>query len=224
MIISDESFFHVTWQCHNKDWFLKWDWAKKYYYQLLLKYKDKYDVTIYSYSFMDNHPHLTGHLKYKDKFSDFFRVVNCQFAKAINKHLGRRGQVVMDRFKSPRIETDKHMLTVMAYIDLNPYRAGKVAHPRYNDWSSYGYYAHGRKDLLLTPSPSYLALGRTNIQRQSEYRRIVNSLIDNKDDINITNTSFIGNPDWVIRKYRELREVIRQKQVNKERSSTSPPS
>ncbi|HPR05538.1 MAG TPA: transposase [Denitromonas sp.] len=207
-IICDDSRFHVTWQCHNKDWLLKWEWAKCAYYNLLLKYKDKYGVQIHAYSFMDNHPHLAGHLENKERFSDFFRVVNSQFARTINKRLKRRGQVVMDRFKSPMIESDEHMLTAMAYIDLNQHRAGKVPHPSKNDWSSYGYYANGKEDPLITPSPSYVALGSTPMERQREYRDIVASLIENRRVINISHTCFIGDPSWVIRKYRELCERL----------------
>ena len=207
-IIHDDAFFHVTWQCHNRDWLLQWDWAKRAYYDLLLKYKDKYGVEIHAYNFMDNHPHLAGHLKDKKNFSAFFQVVNSQFARIVNKQLKRRGQVVMDRFKSPLIESDEHMLTAMAYIDLNQHRVKKVPHPRKNDWSSYQYYAHGKADPLLTSSPSYLALGRSPLERQREYRAIVEALIENRRLMNISHTHFIGDPSWVIKKYRELCERL----------------
>ena len=210
-IICDDAHFHVTWQCHNKDWLLRWNWAKSAYYDLLLKYKDKYGVQIYAYNFMDNHPHLTGHLREKESFSAFFRVVNSQFARIVNKQLKRRGQVVMDRFKSPMIESDEHMLTVMAYTDLNQHRVKKVPHPRKNDWSSYPYYAYGKSDPLITPSPSYLALGRNLQERQREYRAIVEALIEYRKPMNISHTHFIGNPDWVLKKYRELCDRLGRK-------------
>lgn len=223
-IICDDAHFHVTWQCHNKDWLLKWNWAKQAYYNLLLKYKDKYGIQFYSYSLMDNHPHLVGHLESKKQFSAFFRVVNSQFARFVNKRLQRRGQVVMDRFKSPMIESDHHMLTVMAYIDLNQHRAGKVDHPRKNDWSSYRYYAYGEPDPLIIPSPSYLALGNTPQERQEEYRAIVQSLLEHRKLINISHTHFIGDPDWVLGKYRELCKRLGRK-VSEARfiRLTSPP-
>ena len=221
-IIDDKAYFHVTWQCHNKDWLLKWHWAKKIYYDLLLKHKDKYGVTIHAYSFMDNHPHLIGQLRTKEEFSAFFRVVNCQFAKKINKLLKRRGQVVMDRFKSPKIESDEYMLRAMSYVDLNQYRAGKVKHPRNNTWSSYAYYAYGKHDPLVTPSPSYLALGNTNYDRQVTYRNMVENLIDNQVDLNISRTYFIGNPDWVIAKYNELRAILKQRYTSC--IATAPPT
>ncbi len=223
-IIHDNAFFHVTWQCHNKDWLLKWNWAKKAYYNLLLKYKDKYGVKIYSYNFMDNHPHLTGHLVDKEQFSAFFRLVNSQFARIVNKQLKRRGQVVMDRFKSPEIESDEHMLTAMAYIDLNQHRAKKVDHPRNNDWSSYKYYAYGKADPLITPTPSYLALGRNALERQCQYRAIVEDLLNHRTTMNISYTHFIGDPDWVLTKYRKLCVKLGRKLTESRIASlTSPP-
>lgn len=222
-IIHDGAFFHVTWQCHNHDWLLQWDWAKRLYYDLLLKYKKKYGVDIYAYSFMDNHPHLAGRLTSKEQFSAFFRIVNSRFAMAVNKHLKRRGQVVMDRFKSPMIESDQQMLKVMAYIDLNPHRVGKVSHPRHNDWSSYGYYAYGKEDPLITPSPSYLALGRNPIERRREYRAIVEALMAHRASMNISHTYFIGNPDWVWKQYRQLSEKIGRRLPISTLRLTGPP-
>lgn len=208
LIISDDSYFHVTWQCHNKDWLLKWDWAKRIYYDLLLKYKEKYGVIFHSYDFMENHPHLIGHLTSKEDFSAFFRVVNCQFAKRVNKHLKRYGQVVMGRFKSPKIESDEHMLNAMVYSNLNHYRAGKVKHPKDNKWSSYSYYAYGKEDPLITPSPSYEGLGSTPEARQEAYRNMVEALLEHPVELNISHTYFIGNPDWVIAKYKELKSIL----------------
>lgn len=157
---------------------------------------------------MDNHPHLSGHLENKEDFSAFFRIVNSMFARLVNKRLKRRGQLVMDRFKSPQIEDDRHLLTVMTYIDLNPYRAGKVKHPKNNDWSSFAYYAYGKEDKLITPAPSYLALAEADATRQKVYREMIGALIEQPREINISSTYFIGNPDWVISKYRELRAAL----------------
>lgn len=219
-IVFDGAFFHVTWLCHNKDWLLKWDWAKRLYRDLLLKYKDKHGVQIYSYCFMDNHPHLSGQLNNKENFSAFFRIVNSLFARIVNKRLKRRGQLVMDRFKSPQIQDDRHLLTVMTYMDLNPYRAGKVKHPKNNDWSSFNYYAYGNEDELITPAPSYLALGETSTTRQKIYREMVETLMTQKRELNISDTYFIGNPDWVIKKYKEMKSSSTSKQ---KKNGLSPP-
>ena len=212
-ILPDDAYFHISWKCHNKEWLLQWDWAKRAYYELLLKYKDRYGIEFHAYNFMDNHPHLIGHAQERERLSDFFRLVNNLLARIVNKKLKRCGQVVMDRFHSTTIECDRQMLTTMAYADLNQHKVGKVWHPRENDWSSYGYYAYGDEDPLITPSPSYLALSRDAVKRRREYRAIVEALIKHRVRLNISHTYFMGDPDWVMKKYRELGEKLGRKRM-----------
>jgi len=208
-ILEDDSIFHVTWQCHNKSWLLKKRWAKELYYQLLLKYKDRYGVQIYSYCLMDNHIHLSGRMEELENFSDFFRVVNACFAKGYNKQVQRRGQVVMDRFKSPRIQTDRDLIKVMQYIDLNPKRAYKVKHPRHNEYSSFAYYAYGAEDPLITPTQSYLELSATPKRRQTAYLAMIEEILKNdwKEKQPYSSTCFIGDPNWVHRRTREIKAI-----------------
>lgn len=207
-IVYDGCSFHVTWQCHNRDWLLRDRWAKQLYYGLLLQYKDKYGIQFHSYQLMENHPHLIGTMSAKENFSAFFRVVNNLFARKYNKRKKRRGQVVMDRFKSPRIENDTYMLRAMTYSDLNGVRCGRDKEPEDSEWSSYGYYANGKNDPLITPAPSYLTLGETPEERQRAYRRMVQQLV-NQDRINISNTCFIGNPDWVKAQYENMMDEMK---------------
>lgn len=212
-LIEDCSTFHVTWQCHNKDWLLATDWAKKIYYNLLLRFKKKYRIQVYSYCFMSNHPHLTGRCENKILFSDFFRVVNSCFARIYNKRVGRRGQVVMDRFKSPRIQTDADLLKVMIYVDLNPKRAKMVHHPKLYRWSSFRHYAYGEVDPLITEAPTYMSLGTTAHQRQEIYQNMVEEILKNdwKEKRPYSSQPFIGNPEWVARKFDNLKRLKNQR-------------
>ena len=228
-ILEDGSLFHVTWKCHNSSWLLESDWAKELYYQLLLTYKDRYGVEIYSYCFMDNHPHLSGKLTDLQGFSDFFRVVNSRFARVYKAEVKRRGQVVMDRFKSPRIQTEADLLKVMLYIDLNPKRAGKVRSPRHNRWSSYAYYACGKEDPIITPAPAYLELAAMPEKRQACYRALVEEILHNdwKEKQAYSSDYFIGDPLWVIEKNQALLKCQREhrgrwKQRYKERFAQAP--
>jgi len=211
-ILEDESIFHVTWQCHNKDWLLKESWAKESYYQLLLKYKERYEVQIYSYCLMDNHIHLSGRNNELTSFSDFFRVVNACFARSYNRKVQRRGQVVMDRFKSPRIQSDRDLLRVMTYIDLNPKRALKVRHPRFNEFSSFKYYAYGAKDPLITPAPSYLDIGINPKQRRQAYQALIREILQNdwRQKQPYSSNLFIGDPGWVTRNNRQIKKIRRE--------------
>jgi putative transposase len=114
----------------------------------------------------------------------------------------------MDRFKSPRIQDDAYMLRAMTYGDLNGVRCKRDKHPEDAKWSSYAHYAYGRDDPLITPSPSYLTIGETPEERQRAYRDMVQELM-RRDRINISNTCFIGDPDWVTQRYEILREEMR---------------
>ncbi len=217
LIVGDGSVFHVTWKCHNNDWLLGSEFAKKTYYDLLLKYKDLYGVQIFSYCLMDNHPHLTGQCKSQKLFSDFFRVVNSCFAKTLNRHLKRKGQAVMDRFKSPTMQTDDDLMSVIIYNDLNPFRTIKQTHPKNFKWTSYHHYAYGNEDPLLTDPECYLSLGKTAKERQSNYRHMIDEII--KDDHhapkcpyknNKSFLCFIGNPNWVEKRFKKLAQETKR--------------
>ena len=175
------------------------DSAKRLYYKLFLKYKARYKVQFYSYCFMSSHPHLTGYCEDKKLLSDLFRLVNSLFARIINLRAKRRGQVVMDRFKSPVIHSEFDHLQVMFYIDLNPKRAGMVTHPRQYKWTSFHYYAYGYDDPLITPAPSYLNLGDSPGLRRKNYLLMIQKILKNdwKEKRPYSSVAFIGNPDWV---------------------------
>lgn len=212
LIVYDGDLFHVTWKCHNNDWLLSSDFARQVYYDLLLKYKTLYGVHIFSYCFMDNHPHLSGKCESQKLFSDFFRVVNSCFAKTLNKHLKRKGQMVMDRFKSPTIHSDEGLLNVMIYNDLNPSRTIQGMHPRQHKWSSYHHYAYGKKDALLTEPDCYTNMGRTPIERQKNYRSMIDEIFKNDARVpkcpykeNCKSLWFIGDPQLVVGRYEKLK-------------------
>jgi len=218
-IISDGTTHHITWQCHNKSWLMHDDSMKSIYYGLLLKYKKKYKVKVHSYSFMSSHPHMTITCETKELVSDFFRIVNSMFAKTYNRLNDRRGQVVMDRYKSPRIGTDEDHLKIIIYGDFNQVRAKMVKHPEEWQWSSYHHYAHGRKDPLVDDAPCYTSLGKTPEERQVEYRKLVNDLLwgEVTSKQNYSAVHFIGDPEWVQRKYNELqKEIQARREVKKE--------
>ncbi len=133
----------------------------------------------------------------------------------------------MDRFKSPRIQSDADLLKVMIYIDLNPKRARMVTDPREYQWTSYHYYAHGKAEPLITPAPSYLNLGRSDRERQQTYQSLVNEILQNdwKEKKDYSSVPFIGNPDWVLHKTKALKKVqikTRDRWKRHEISSSTP--
>ena len=71
--------------------------------------------------------------------SEFFKALKQQFSQYYNTREGRCGPLWEQRFKSILVEgSEDALLTIAAYIDLNPVRAGMVADPKDYRYSSYG--------------------------------------------------------------------------------------
>jgi putative transposase len=83
------------------------------------------------------------------------------------------GHVWQGRFKSPVIQDDAHLLTVLRYIEANPLRARLIADLADFPWSSYPAHALGQPNPLLDALPELEALGRTPAERRARWKRKV---------------------------------------------------
>jgi REP element-mobilizing transposase RayT len=69
----------------------------------------------------------------------FLKELKLRVTRYMNKRLDREGTLWQGRFKSVLVEgAESALLTVAAYIDLNPVRAGMVKAPEDYRWSGYG--------------------------------------------------------------------------------------
>ena len=79
--------------------------------------------------------------------SEFVREIKVGFARYYNKRHHRRGYFWGDRFKSVIVENGETLINCLAYIDLNPVRAGLVERPEEYRWNSLGYHVQtGNED------------------------------------------------------------------------------
>jgi putative transposase len=201
LLVEEGSTNHCTWRSHGHSPVLGSDEACLAFLALLRKYKEKFGIEIQSYCLMGTHPHVVSRAtRGQQAFSAFWKVVNWGFARWYNRRTKGRGQVVMERLRSPRIQEGRHQLTVMRYGDLNPVRAGLVGSPSQWRWSSFRHYAYGDPDDLITDAPDYLALGRTGLERRTAYLHLfatplVEALVSRRLDL--VHGPFIGELDWV---------------------------
>ncbi len=83
--------------------------------------------------------------------SEFVGEIKVCFARFCNKRHGRRGYFWGDRFKSVVVEKGETLVNCLAYIDLNPVRAGLVQRPEDYRWNSIGYLIQtGNRDSFLS--------------------------------------------------------------------------
>jgi putative transposase len=90
-----------------------------------------------------------------------------------HKRYGSVGHVWQGRFKSPVIQDDRRLLTVLRYIEANPLRARIVEDLASYRWSSFPAHARGVADPLLDSLPEYECLGRTPAERRARWVRKV---------------------------------------------------
>jgi len=106
------------------------------------KYLEQLKAEIFRYREQNNLQAIEDILqRYKNRFCDvslFVKELKERFSRWLNKQLGRRGTLWMDRFKSVLVEGSEALATMAAYIDLNPVRAGMVDDPSEYEWSGYG--------------------------------------------------------------------------------------
>jgi putative transposase len=189
------------WRAHDHERVFDEDGARDKFLELLAKYKERHGIRIHSYCLMGTHPHVVcTAANGQQEFSKFWKVVNHGFAWWFNRRHKRRGQVVMERLRSPRIQSSgNHQLTVMRYGDLNPVRAGLVRSPKDWQWSTYRHYAFGEPNPLVDPAPEYLALGRTAVARRKAYQSLfahVAALRERRPELVML--PFIGDATWVM--------------------------
>ena len=209
VLVELDSINHCCWQTHNHERLFDEEGARDKFLELLGRYKARHGILIHSYCLMGTHPHVlcTATLG-QEAFSAFWKVVNHGFACWVNRRLRRRGQVVMERLGSPRVQpSSAHVLRVMRYQDLNPVQAGLVRRVSHWRWSSHRHYALGEPDPIVDPPAAYLALGPTPAARRMAYRHLLrvpaSGPSEARRDLPFTSAPFLGDPAWVARQHAE---------------------
>jgi REP element-mobilizing transposase RayT len=92
--------------------------------------------------------------KFRERWSSlarFVKDIKQGFTRYYNKRHGRKGYFWGDRFKSLIVQNGRSLINLLAYVDLNPIRAGIVKRPEQYRWCSLGYHVQtGNQDGLLS--------------------------------------------------------------------------
>ncbi len=102
--------------------------------------------------------------------SEFVREIKVGFTRYYNKRHNRRGYFWGGRFKSVIVEKGETLINCLAYIDLNPIRAGLVERPEDYRWNSLGYHVQtDNKDNFLSTD---FGLKEFNVKSEKERIRL----------------------------------------------------
>jgi putative transposase len=132
----------------------------------------KYGIIVHGYCLMDNHFHLLIETP-NENLSAFMQLLQCGYANWFKARYKLVGPLFQSRFKSVLVEDESYLVTLSAYIHLNPYRAKIVDDPSDYRWSSCRQYLRNEKSKLVDPSFVLEYAGGVE-----NYNFILNEMID----------------------------------------------
>lgn len=167
----------------------------KMFLDLLKKYKEQYKFKLFAYCLLPNHFHLLLELPTQQKeqnykaglLSNIMHDLNSSYTKYFNGKYGRKGHLFRERYKVALIEKDTYLLSISAYIHLNPQRLNLVSSAQQYPFSSYLYYLNrslpleslmeeeGGEILRLLNGQDYVGFIE-KIAKESDFSRLHNYL------------------------------------------------
>lgn len=142
------------------------------YHDRLAEAARDHGVAIHAYVLMTNHVHLLATPARAESLPRMMQTLGRRYVRHVNALYRRTGTLWEGRYRAAPIESEAHFLACSRYIELNPVRAGRVAHPRDYRWSSWRAQAEGAEDDVVSEHALYRALGRSAAERQKAYRAL----------------------------------------------------
>ncbi len=200
--IDDDLIYHVINRGNNRQDVFETPADFAAFLKAIADLKSRKQFQLYAYCLMSNHIHLLIRPK-GDSISRIVQSLLVSHTQRYHKHHRSGGHVWQGRFKSPVIQNDEHLLTVLRYIEANPLRAGLVKRAEEYPWSSYRVHASGEPDELIDPLITYEQLSPYPKIRQRQWAKKVHDPLDEATleqvrRSNLTGLPF-GNETWVNR-------------------------
>lgn len=154
----------------------------------------RYPFRLYGYCLMTNHFHLLLRPEPGIAIGRVMQSLLVAHTWRYHKRHKSLGHVWQGRFKSPPVQDDSYLWTVLGYIEANPLRAGMVADPADYPWSSYPAHGMGGADPLLSELPEWSDLGPTPEARRQSWRSKVFAALPDEDLTAIRSSLQSGRP------------------------------
>lgn len=170
--IDDGLIYHVINRGNNRQpVFLKQEDFEAFL-RALAELKERKPFKLYGYCLLNNHFHLLLQ-PVGTSVSRIMQSLLVSHTQRYHQHYQSGGHVWQGRFKSPVVQNDEHLLTVLRYIEANPLRAKIVARAEDYSWSSYRHHGLGETNELLDPLISYEDLSPYPGVRQRKWGAMV---------------------------------------------------
>ncbi len=186
---------HIIQRGNNRQVIFAADSDYQFFRDALVEAAGRFGLAIHAYVWMTNHIHLLATPTHTDSISKSFQSAGRKYVQYFNHTYRRSGTLWEGRYRATVVDSERYMLSLMRYIELNPVRASMVTHPRDYPWSSHRRYAYGQSgpnlNWLIEPD-QYVRLDRTDEVRQIAYRDLFKADIDPDDLKAIRDTTHKG--------------------------------
>jgi len=123
---------------------------------------------------MPNHIHLLVQAIRSADLPKFMQGVLQAYGNFFRNKYDSKGFLFQNRYQSSFIEKESYLLECARYIERNPLRARICADLKEYKWSSYLFYAEGRKNRIIEmPNPCFYELSCSEDDRRRMFREYV---------------------------------------------------
>jgi putative transposase len=199
--VADGLVYHAINRGNNRDRVFFDDGDCRAFLRALGQTQQRYPFDLFGYTLMSNHFHLLLRPHAGQSISRILQSLTVTHTWRYHRRHRSVGHVWQGRFKSPLIQDDEHLLTVLRYIEANALRAGLVEDLKDYPWSSYAAHGLGQADALLTELPVWSGLAATEARRQAWWRRWVHEPLTERELAalrrSVTSGRPYGHDSWV---------------------------
>ena len=221
--IADGLIYHVINRGNNRQPVFLGEGDYAAFLTAIADLKERKPFDLYGYCLMANHIHLLLGPR-KGSISRIVQSLLVSHTHRYHRFHHTGGQVWQGRFKSPVIQDDEHLLTVLRYIEANPLRAKLVERAGEYRWSSFACHGNGCADELLDTVPAYELLAAQPAGRQRRWSAYVHRTPDEAELAAINRSSEMGLPygerSWADRLCRRLNIDLTMRPRGRPRKNT----
>jgi putative transposase len=198
---------HIIQRGNNRQVIFVTDDDYQFFRDALVEAAGRFGLAIHAYVWMTNHIHLLATPTDPDSISKTFQSAGRKYVQYFNFTQKRSGTLWEGRYRATVVDTEAYFLKLMRYIEMNPVRAGMVAHPRDYPWSSHRRYAYSEDGLNLNwliEHDQYTALSIDPRERCAAYRELFKGLVEASELTEIREASHKG---WALGSERFKKEI-----------------
>lgn len=192
--------WHITHRCHQKEFLLGHIRDRQRWRDWLLEAKRRYGLSALNYIATSNHIHLLCLDQGHSEIPRSMQLVAGRIAQEFNSRTGRNGAFWNGRYHATAVQTDRHLVSCMTYIDLNMVRAGAVTHPA--QWEISGYHEIHSQSAQQQVIDINVLLGLTGMNSRAALQELLSRSLEeqirrSRRESRWTSSVAVGDEDFL---------------------------